>query len=230
MLHSSSNAPGSGVQCVSLAENGIFFIMKKGSRQWLYPPNLSYLTMCSTWGSQSSKRVQGSQQQTDGWCSWVLLMGKVMSVGWCLLGQSSVGSWDKIKPSMEAKKSCSSLWKCRDLLVLAWAGRNKSPYAELEPNPFWPSTSWGQGCWDIISAPREDKSLEAYLGLAEIPGEKAESRENMVCYWHEGSNWMASGGHGQDLCGRRNPLFHPYSMGWNRQGIIYMHIPECLRV
>lgn len=123
MLHSSSNAPGSGVQCVSLAENGIFFIMKKGSREWLYPPNLSYLTMCSTWGSQSSKRVQGSQQQTDEWCSWVLLMGKMLSMGWCLLGQSSVGSWDKIKPSMEAKKSCSSLWKCRDLLVLAWAGR-----------------------------------------------------------------------------------------------------------
>lgn len=42
-------------------------------------------------------------------------------------------------PTLEAKKSCSSLWKCRDLLVLAPSrqDRNKAPYAELEPKPFW---------------------------------------------------------------------------------------------
>lgn len=154
---------------------------------------------------------------------------------WLMLGweEGMWGTGQSHSPNMEAKGSCSSLWKCRgDLLVWTWAGRVETSLHMLSwsQSPFWRSMSWGQGCWDIISAAREDKSLEACTGLAEIPGEKAASRENRVCYWHEGTNWMASGGHGQDLCGRRNPLFHPYSMGWNRQGVIYMYIPECLRV
>lgn len=135
-------------------------------------------------------------------------------------------------PSMEAKGRCSSLWKCRDLLVWAWAGRVETSLHKLSwsQNPSGSPSPWGQGCWDILSAAREKKSLEACADLAEIPGEKAASRENRICAigMKELTGWLQEDTDlRQDLCGRRNLVFHPHSMGWNRQGVIYRYIPEC---
>lgn len=78
-------------------------------------------------------------------------------------------------------------------LSLSRQGRKKPPYAELGPKPFWQSIPRGQGFWDIISAAREEKLLEVCTDLAEIPGDKAASRENRVCYWHEGTNFVGGG-------------------------------------
>lgn len=146
------------------------------------------------------------------------------------LGRGTVGSWPGWQPQHESQEELFFFMEMEGLTGLSLCRQcgNEPPYAELEPEPLLAVHSLRtrllghhHSCW------REEKALEARAGLAEIPGEKAAAGENRTCY--KRTNWIASGGHGQELHGRRNTLSHPYGSGWNRWGMIYMYILECLR-
>lgn len=117
----------------------------------------------------------------------VLLMDRVLSVGWCQARIEDCGVMGQGDGhNVEAKRSCTS-GKCRDLLVWPWAGRveTRLPMMNWRVSPFWWFIPWGQGCWGPhLSCQKEEKALEVWAGLVEIPGDQ-EAVWAGVCNWHE---------------------------------------------
>lgn len=141
----------------------------------------------------------------------VLLMDRVLSVGWCQARIEDCGVMGQGDGhNVEAKRSCTS-GKCRDLLVWPWAGRveTRLPMMNWRVSPFWWFIPWGQGCWGPILAARKKRKHWRY-GLAGGNPRRSGSRMGwgMQLAWK--NHGMASGGHGQELHGRTNPVSHPY--------------------
>ncbi|KAJ7415219.1 hypothetical protein BTVI_38890 [Pitangus sulphuratus] len=102
-------------------------------------------------------------------------------------------------------------------LSLKRQGRNEPPCAELEPEPILAIhtlRTWLLG--HHLSCQKEEKPLEECVGPAEIPGEKAESKENRYAIGMKGlTEWLQkdmdrSSVGGGTLCST--------CMAWNRAG------------
>lgn len=233
ILHSSSAFSGSVCSpCASLAgERWAAFIGQKGRIKYFCLQNLTYRLQylgslkpgkCAVVCSHVSSKQTGD-------APWHLLMDWVLAdarVGGTVVSRSRV---------------TATMWKPRGAVLIygnaGMTGLSLSRQGGKETSICWAGTRDPSGSSSIgskaaghcFSCQRLENTLEAYTGLVEIPGEKTAAGENRACYWHERHNWMASGGHGQELHGRRNPLSHPYGGEWNRQDITYMYVLEHLR-
>lgn len=123
MMHGSSDVPGSGVQCASLAEMH-FFYYEKWQYRMIVSPKPLLLCQVQYVGNLKLKKIAGISVTNR----WIMLLSPAdaqsVECGLMFAGMKQCGVMrQNHNPTLEAKRSCSSLWKFRDLLVWACAER-----------------------------------------------------------------------------------------------------------
>lgn len=151
-------------------------------------------------------------------------MGKVLSVSWCSLGGSNVGSWGKITTPAQKPRgaglhhgNAGTYWSEPEQAGVGAKALLGSPYLQGKPAGTSSQLPRNKNLWRHVLAWQKSQERRQHQGKTGYATGKKEL-----------TRWLQEDGAGP-LWEEESSVF-PYSMGWNRRGIICMHIPECLSI